>query len=76
MSLVAQYRRNIPSRKQKSPIRFTTNALRPAVAYASFLNQNPIRRNEHSPTPSQPMNITGRLAPSTRISIDPVNRFR
>ena len=57
-------------------MRLTTNALRPAVAKSSRSNQNPISRYEHRPTPSQPMNITGMLEPSTRISIAPVNRFR
>ena len=74
--MVAQNKRNMPSRNAKSPIRLTTNALRPAVAYASFSYQNPISRNEHRPTPSQPMNMTGMFAASTRISIEPVNRFR
>ena len=76
MSLTAQNSRNMPSKKQKSPMRLTTNALRPAYAYVSFSYQKPIKRYEHRPTPSQPMNMTGRLAASTRISIEPVNRFR
>src|SRR5262249_37294786 len=75
-SFVAPNNRNIPSKKQKSPMRLTMNALRPAVANASLSYQNPISRYEHRPTPSQPMNITGRFAASTRINIDPVNRLR
>ena len=35
---------NMPSRKPKSPIRFTTNAFLPASAAACFVNQNPISR--------------------------------
>ena len=62
--------------KAMAPIRFTTNALRPAVANASLSYQKPMSRNEHRPTPSQPMNKTGRFEPSTRINIEPVNRFR
>ena len=60
----------------KSPIRLTMNALRPALAFFSLSYQKPMSRYEHSPTPSQPMNMTGRLSPRTRMSIIPVNRFR
>ncbi len=75
-SFVPQYSKNMPSRNAKSPMRLTTNALRPAVANASFSYQNPISKNEHRPTPSQPMNMTGMFAARTRISIAPMNRFR
>jgi hypothetical protein len=47
------------TRKPKSPMRFTMNALRPASALADSLNQNPISRYDASPTPSHPTNITG-----------------
>src|SRR5664279_5605642 len=35
-----------------------------------------MRRYEHSPTPSQPTNMTGRLAPRTSVSIANMKRFR
>ena len=41
-----------------------------------FLNQNPISRNEQSPTPSQPTNITTKLAPRTSTSMNEAKRFR
>ncbi|MOA10436.1 hypothetical protein D3C78_1303250 [compost metagenome] len=48
---------NIPKRKPKSPIRFITNAFLAALAYSVFLNQKPINKYEHKPTPSQPINM-------------------
>ena len=68
--------RNIATRNPKSPMRFTMNALLPASALIFSLNQNPIRRYEQSPTPSQPTNITGKLAPRTSVSMKNTNRFR
>ena len=35
---------------------FTTNAFMAAALALSFLNQKPIRKYEHKPTPSQPKN--------------------
>ena len=52
------------------------NAFMPASAALFFRNQNPISRYEHSPTPSQPTNIRGRLPPMTSSSMKNVNRFR
>ena len=37
-------RMKIPMRKPKSPMRLTMNALRPAYAFSSSVNQNPIKR--------------------------------
>ena len=62
--------------KPKSPMRLTMNAFLPASAADCFLNQNPISRYEHSPTPSQPTNMTGKFAPSTSTSMNDANRFR
>src|SRR5437667_10900780 len=44
-------------KKPRSPIRFITNALLAALLYSVFLNQYPISKYEHRPTPSQPMNM-------------------
>ena len=60
----------------KSPMRLTMNALLPASVADFFLYQKPISRYEQSPTPSQPTNITGRLAPRTSTSMNAANRFR
>src|SRR5260370_14401445 len=67
---------NIATRKPKSPMRLTMNAFLPASAFAFSVNQNPINRYEQSPTPSQPTNITGKLAPSTNTSSKKTNKFR
>ena len=42
----------------KSPTRLTMKAFFPASAADFLLNQNPISRYEHRPTPSQPTNIS------------------
>src|SRR6185295_1655863 len=57
--LAATNRMNIPSRNAKSPTRFTMNAFLPAAALAMSWYQNPIKRYEHRPTPSQPTNRSG-----------------
>ncbi len=59
----------------KSPTRLTMNALLPAVVFACTLYQKPISANEHSPTPSQPTNISHILSPNTSTSIAKVNRL-
>ena len=59
----------------QSPTRLTMKALLPAVVFARTLYQKPISAKEHSPTPSQPTNISHRLSPSTRMSIANVNRL-
>src|SRR6476620_8163552 len=54
-------RRNTPRTPRmnpKSPMRLTMNAFLPASDADFFWYQNPISRYEHSPTPSQPTNIT------------------
>src|SRR6266581_3758779 len=68
--------RNIATRNPTSPMRLTMNAFFPASALTFSLNQKPINRYEQSPTPSQPTNASGKLAPSTRISMKQTNRFR
>src|SRR4029079_15834835 len=67
---------SMPSMNPKSPMRLTMNAFLPASAADCFVNQNPISRYEQRPTPSQPMNITGKLAPSTSTSMNAAKRFR
>jgi hypothetical protein len=67
---------NAPTRNAKSPIRFTTNALRPASTFAKSSYQNPISRYEHNPTPSQPTNRSRRLSAITSTIIAARNRFR
>ena len=62
--------------KPKSPTRLVTNAFLPATAAELRSNQNEISRYEHRPTPSQPMNVTRKLEPSTSTSIDAANRLR
>src|SRR6266568_1621179 len=68
--------RNIATRNPTSPMRLTMNAFFPASALTFSLNQKPINTYEQSPTPSQPTNASGKLAPSTRISMKQTNRFR
>ena len=68
--------RNMPSRKAKSPTRLTMNALLAAALFLRSVNQKPMSRYEHSPTPSQPRNSTGRLSPRTRLSMAKMNRLR
>ena len=60
----------------KSPMRLTTNAFLPASLADFFVNQKPISRYEQRPTPSQPTNMIGKLAPSTSVSMNAANRFR
>jgi hypothetical protein len=67
---------NIPSRNAKSPTRLTMNAFLPASPADFLVNQKPMSRYEQRPTPSQPMNITGKFAPSTSTSMNAANRFR
>src|SRR3954466_5110609 len=62
--------------KPKSPTRLVTNAFLPATAAELRSNQNEIKRYEHRPTPSQPMNVSRKLEPSTSTSIDAANRLR
>src|SRR5258707_6488726 len=68
--------RNTPRMNPKSPMRLTMNAFLPASAADFFSYQNPMRRYEHSPTPSQPTNITTKFAASTSTSMHAANRFR
>ena len=65
-----------PSTNPKSPIRLTMNAFLPASEADFLTNQKPISRYEQRPTPSQPTNITRKLAPSTSTSMKLANRLR
>jgi hypothetical protein len=59
----------------KSPTRFVMKAFLPATAAELRSNQNEINKYEHRPTPSQPMNVSRKLEPSTSTSIEAANRF-
>ena len=48
-----------------------------AAAFAlSFLNQKPIKKYEHKPTPSQPKNNCKKLSDVTKVNIENVNSER
>ncbi len=72
----AKYSRNMPSRNPASPMRLVMNAFLPAAAFSGSSNQNPMRRYDASPTPSQPTNSTSSERPSTSISMKNRNRLR
>ena len=63
-------------KEPKSPIRFITKAFLAAALYSSFENQNPISKNEQSPTPSHPANNNGKLFANTRMIIENKNKLR
>ena len=63
----------MPSRKPKSPTRFTRNAFRFAKMAVGRLYQKPIRRYETTPTASQPKNSCRKLLLMTSINIANVN---
>ena len=71
-----QKSRRTPRTKPKSPMRFTTKAFIPAVAFLCSLYQKLISRYEQSPTPSQPTNISMKLSPRTSTSMANMKRFR
>ena len=52
-------KRNMPSMKPKSPMRFMMNALRAALALSRLEYQKPMSRYEAMPTPSQPTKMSG-----------------
>ena len=66
--------RKIPIAKPKSPTLFTIKAFIAALFADSFLNQNPINKYEHSPTPSQPKNNCKKLSDTTNANIAKVNK--
>src|SRR5687767_3704895 len=72
----AQKSESIPRMKPRSPTRLTMKAFLPASDADCFVNQKPMSRYEQRPTPSQPTNITGKLAPSTSTSMKEANRLR
>ena len=65
---------NIPIAKPKSPILFTIKALIAALFAVSLLNQNPINKYEHKPTPSHPKNNCRKLSDTTKHNIENVNK--
>ena len=64
----------IPKAKPTSPTRLTSIALIADLLACILVCQKLINKNEASPIPSQPKNITIKLSPVTRISINPVNK--
>jgi len=68
--------KNSPRRNPASPTRFTTNAFSAAAAAAGLSNQNPIKRYEQSPTPSQPTNKRRKLSAKTNRSMKKAKRLR
>jgi hypothetical protein len=66
----------MPSRKPASPTRLVMKAFLPARALAASSNQNPIRRYDASPTPSQPTKRISSDLPSTSISMKNRNTLR
>ena len=67
--------RTIPMRNAVSPIRVVMNAFFAASAAAGRSNQNPIRRYEQRPTPSQPRYRRRKLLASTSTNMKNTNRF-
>jgi hypothetical protein len=65
-----------PAIKKQSPILLTATALSAADLASARTSQNPIRRYEQSPTPSQPRNRSIRLSAVIRISIKKVKSER
>ena len=66
----------MPNANPKSPTLFTKNALIAAALAVSRLNQNPIRKYEHNPTPSHPKNNCKKLSDVTKVNIEKVNKDR
>ena len=62
--------------RPKSQILFTINAFIAALLAVSFLYQKPIKRYEHSPTPSHPKKSCKKLSDTTKASIEKVNNDR
>ncbi len=69
-----EYRTASPIINSRSPTRVTINAFFAAEAAFGLKNQNPTRRDEHSPTSSQNRKNSRRLDASIRPSIPPVKR--
>lgn len=63
----------IPIVIPQSPTLFTINACIPALFAFILLYQYPTKRYEHTPTPSQPMNIVIMLSPLINTSMKKVN---
>ena len=64
----------IPSINPRSPTLLTKNALIAAAFALCFLNQKPINKYEHNPTPSHPKKSCKKLFEVTNISIAKVNK--
>jgi len=56
-------------------MRLTMKALRAASGFCFWRYQKPISRNEHTPTPSQPTNSSGKESAITSTSIAAMNRL-
>ena len=52
------------------------NAFLAASLYSWLLCQNPMSKYEHKPTPSQPINITTKLLPTTKVIMKNTKRFK
>ena len=65
-----------PQDKPKIPYPIDDEGLLPSIGCRLTVNQKPIKRYEHSPTPSHPRNINKKLFPMTRRSMEKMNRFR
>jgi hypothetical protein len=64
----------IPKANPRSPTLFTSIALIADFPACILVYQKLISKNEASPIPSQPKNITKKLSAVTKTSINPVNK--
>jgi hypothetical protein len=63
----------MPKAIPKSPTLLTSIAFTADLPACILFDQNPIKRKEVKPTPSQPKNITTKLSEVTRKTIKAVN---
>jgi hypothetical protein len=68
--------RNIPIVKKQSPILFVKKADMELWLAAILVNQKLTKRYEHTPTPSQPTNISKKLLAVTSTTIINVNKLK
>jgi len=66
----------MPVNKNKSPILLIIKAFVAALPAWARVYQNPIKRYEQSPTPSQPKNKTNKFPEDTSNSMKKVNNER
>jgi hypothetical protein len=67
---------NIPIVKKQSPTLLVKNAAMELWFAAILVNQKLTKRYEHTPTPSQPTNISKKLFAVTRMIIIKVNKLK